>query len=161
MYSDVNANAICCFTGHRNILPDDAKALHERLDHVISVLISKGVKTFRCGGAIGFDTLAALIILEKKRDGADVSLELFLPCRDQSSAWNDFNRGIYDYVLSEANSIHYSEEYYQPGCMLKRNREMVNGSTYCVAYCKKDSGGTAYTLNYAKKKGVRTLNLGK
>lgn len=159
MYSDVNATAICCFTGHRNILPEDAARLRERLDHVISVLISKGVKTFRCGGAIGFDTLAALIILEKKRDGADVSLELFLPCRDQSNAWNDFNREIYAYVLSEADGVHYSEQTYCAGCMLKRNREMVNGSTYCIAYCKKNSGGTAYTLNYAKSKGVRTLNL--
>ncbi len=159
MYSDVNLNAICCFTGHRSILPEDSERLHKRLDHVISVLISKGVKTFRCGGAVGFDTLAALIILEKKRDGADVSLELFLPCRDQSRGWNDFNKDIYAYVLSEANSIHYAEETYQVGCMLKRNRQMVNGATYCVAYCKKSTGGTAYTLNYAKKKGVRTLNL--
>ena len=159
MYSDVNRKAICCFTGHRRILHEDATRLRERLDHVISVLISKGVKTFRCGGAMGFDTLAALIILEKKRDGADVSLDLFLPCRDQSNGWNDFNKEIYAYVLSEANNVHYSEEIYQPGCMLKRNREMVDGSTYCIAYCKKNTGGTAYTLNYARKNGVRTLNL--
>lgn len=159
MYSDVNRNAICCFSGHRSIPQEDAQRLRERLDHVISVLISKGVKTFRCGGAMGFDTLAALIILEKKRDGADVSLDLFLPCRDQSSGWNEFNKEVYDYVLSEANNVHYSEEFYQTGCMLKRNREMVNGSTYCVVYCKKNSGGTAYTLNYATQKGVRTLNL--
>ena len=38
MYSDVNTHAICCFTGHRNILPDDAAGLHARLDHVISAL---------------------------------------------------------------------------------------------------------------------------
>lgn len=159
MYSEINRNAICCFTGHRDIAPQDAQALRERLDHVISVLISKGVRVFRCGGAVGFDTLAALIVLEKKMDGADVSLELFLPCRDQSSGWNDFNKSTYDYVLAEANAIHYSEEAYKTGCMLKRDREMVDGSTYCVAYCKKETGGTAYTLNYAKKKGVRTLNL--
>lgn len=159
MYSDVNRNAVCCFTGHRDIAPQDAERLRGRLDEVISFLISKGVRTFRCGGAVGFDTLAALIVIEKKLDGADVSLELYLPCRDQSSGWSYFNRQTYDYVLSEANSVHYSEEVYKSGCMLKRDREMVDGSTYCVAYCKKESGGTAYTLNYAKKKGVRTLNL--
>ena len=43
--------------------------------------------------------------------------------------------------------------------MARRNRALVDGSDYCVAYLTKNSGGTLYTCSYALKKGVELINL--
>ena len=150
---------ICCFTGHRDILPEHSESMSAVLDTAVEKLISRGVRIFRAGGAIGFDTVAALRIIEKKKKYPFLELHLFLPCKDQSSLWNGFSQEIYEYVLRNADKVVYTSESFSRGCMLKRNRALVDGSQICLAYCLKDSGGTAYTVNYAQKKGVRVLNI--
>ena len=150
---------ICCFTGHRDILPEHSESLNTVLDAVVEKLICRGVRVFRAGGAIGFDTVAALRIIEKKKKYPSLELHLFLPCKDQSSLWNGFSKEIYDYVLKNADEVVYTSERFSRGCMLKRNRALVDGAQICVAYCLRDNGGTAYTVKYAEKKGVRVFNI--
>ena len=152
-------NFVCCFTGHRNIDAECTERLSEILDGAIDKLIDAGVTTFRSGGAVGFDTFAALKIIEKKRTVPNVRLEFYLPCRDQSSRWDDYSKEAYEYILKHADNIVYTSEKYSRGCMLERDRKMVDGCDFCIGYCTKTSGGTAYTLEYAKKSGVRTLNI--
>jgi hypothetical protein len=36
---------------------------------------------------------------------------------------------------------------------------MVDNSSACIAYCGRDSGGTAYTLQYAKKRERMVFNV--
>lgn len=150
---------VCCFTGHRSIDPEKAQELSEVLEGAIEKLICSGVTTFRSGGAVGFDTFAALKVIEKKREYPFVRLELYLPCKEQSARWNDYSKETYEYLLRCADGVIYTSEKYSKGCMLERDRKMVDGSDFCIGYCTKPSGGTAYTLNYAKKSGVRTLNI--
>ena len=57
---------ICCFTGHRTIRAEHMLMLPRVLDRVLEGLIGRNITIFRTGGAIGFDTLAALKVLEKK-----------------------------------------------------------------------------------------------
>ena len=152
-------NFVCCFTGHRSIDAEVASRLSEVLDGAIEKLIAAGVTTFRSGGAVGFDTFAALKIIEKKRENPAIRLELYLPCRDQSARWDDYCKEAYEYLLKSADGITYTSEKYSRGCMLDRDRKMVEGSDFCIGYCTKSRGGTAYTLEYAKKSGVRTLNI--
>lgn len=45
------------------------------------------------------------------------------------------------------------------GCMHRRNRHLVDNSGVCVCYLTRNSGGTAYTVNYAKKQGVNVFNI--
>ena len=56
----------CCFTGHRKIEEQDESTIKNNLTNQIKTLISFGVKIFYCGGALGFDTLAAICVLEQK-----------------------------------------------------------------------------------------------
>ena len=152
---------ICCFTGHRNILAKHQHGLADLIDNILEKLIKNGVTVFRTGGAIGFDTAVALKVIEKKNKYPQIQLHLMLPCKNQSEKWNDYCKQTYLYTLEKADKITYTSEIYARGCMLKRNRELVNGSHYCIAYCVSDTGGTAYTLDYAKKHNVRTLNIAK
>ncbi len=43
--------------------------------------------------------------------------------------------------------------------MLERNRHLVDCSSVCVCYMYKDTGGTAYTADYAYKKGIEVVNI--
>lgn len=150
---------ICCFTGHRKIDFEIMTALPDILDKVLESLIWQGVTVFRAGGAIGFDTLAALAVIEKKSAHPEITLELELPCKDQTNGWDEADKRAYEYVLSKADKISYTCEKYRSGCMHERNRRLVNGAHFCVAFCSSDKGGSAYTLNYAKKKGITVINV--
>ena len=149
----------CCFTGHRKISRDEMLRLPEILDKVLESLIWQGVSTFRAGGAIGFDTVAALAVIEKKSAHPEITLELELPCKDQSDGWSDDDKRVYEYVISQADSVSYTCEKYRKGCMYERNRRLVDGADFCVAFCSSEKGGSAYTVNYAKKQGLNVINI--
>lgn len=150
---------ICMFTGHRTINARHLTSLSENIGELMERLIAEGYTDFRAGGAMGFDTLAAFAVLEKKKKYGYVKLHLYLPCHGQEKGWPENMKRAYYYVISSADSVRYAYDTYVNGCMHKRNRDMVNGSDLCVAYCGSDKGGTAYTVDYAKKKGIEVINL--
>ena len=157
----MNDFKICCFSGHRRISAEHFMRLPALLDRVLDNLVKQGFRTFRAGGAIGFDTLCALKCLElkKKYPELSITLELCLPCRNQTDGWSEQEKSAYNFVLRSADKITYEQEVYSAGCMHARNRRLVNGVDACVAYLSSRSGGTAYTCNYAAEKGVKVINL--
>ena len=114
-------------------------------------LIESGVIFFGCGGARGFDTLAAEIVLELKSLYPQIKLILVLPCTNQTKGWNDIDKKKYEHIKRKADKIRILSPYYYKGCMHVRNRYMIDNSSYCVCYCRKTDSGTAYTVRYAKK----------
>ena len=150
---------ICCFTGHRDI--DDAlwPYLPEVLRPILQKLIEGGVTTFRAGGARGFDNYAALNVLLMKNTYPDVKLKLCLPCPDQAVKWGKSDRDTYYQIIDACDGYTYAEPEYTRGCMHKRNRQLVNGADFCIAYYDGSSGGTAYTVDYANSQGVSVINI--
>ena len=148
-----------CFTGHRNIAREHMIALPALLKAEIARQAEAGAVHFRAGGAVGFDTLAALCVLEQKKYYPQIKLDLILPCRDQDAEWNESNRRAYRFVLESADSVAYVRDQYAEGCMLQRDRRLVEGSDVCVAFLTKNKGGTAYTAAYALKNGLEFVNL--
>ena len=157
----MNDFKICCFSGHRRIPADKIMKMPALLDRVLDELVKNGFRTFRTGGAIGFDTLCALKCLElkKKYPELKVKLELCLPCRNQTDGWSEQEKSAYNFVLRNADKVTYEQELYSAGCMHARNRRLVNGAHTCVTYLSSNTGGTAYTCNYAKENGVEVINL--
>lgn len=150
---------ICAFSGHREIPYQDIISMPEKLGNIIEKLISEGYSEFRCGGAQGFDTIAALKVLEAKKKHPHVRLALFLPCKDQTHGWTESATAIYERILSLSDSVTYTAESYKVGCMHARNRALIDGADVCVAYCKRLRGGTAYTINYARSKEIEVIML--
>lgn len=66
---------------------------------------------------------------------------------------------IHERIKAQADKVVYTAQQYTPGCMHRRNRHLVDNSGVCVCYLTKNSGGTAYTVNYAKKQGVNVFNI--
>ena len=69
----------CCFTGHRNMPLKDIPLIYERTKSIILELARSGVKYFGVGGAIGFDTLAAQLLMQL-RDDEDLNIKIILVC---------------------------------------------------------------------------------
>ena len=119
----------------------------------------KGVTLFIAGGALGFDTMAALEVLALRERYPEIKLRLAIPCENQTKGWKDKDVLIYEEIMSRADEVVYTSRAYTSGCMHIRNRYMVDSSDFCVAYMTKASGGTAYTVKYAEKKGISVINL--
>jgi len=123
-------------------------------------LIDAGVCEFRAGGALGFDTLAALAVLEIKEEYPEIRLVLMIPCKDQTKGWKEADCLRYDHIMQAADEVNILAEHYYRGCMFVRNRALVDGSTYCICYQRYAGGGTGMTVNYANKQGLIITNVG-
>ncbi len=150
----------CCFTGHRVIPRTTYPALSRELEAVVRRLIEEGVRFFGAGGALGFDTLAAETVLRLRKSYPQIRLILVLPCRDQTRGWRQEDVVRYEAIKARADKVVYIGEQYTPGCMHRRNRHLVEHSAVCVAYCTRSTGGSAYTVSYARRHGLRVLLLG-
>lgn len=148
-----------CFTGHRHIDKGLALRIPSALKELLEKYISEGAVSFRAGGAMGFDSVAALCVLELKEKYPQIKLDLILPCRNQSEQWSESSKRVYDHILKNASSVEYVCDKYTAGCMHERNRRLVDGSQLCIAYCTQSSGGTAYTYAYALKQGLEVVNI--
>ena len=69
------------------------------------------------------------------------------------------SKEYYEHILKNADCVKYVREHYVKGCMHERNRALVDGAEFCIAYCTHPGGGSAYTIDYAKKSGLRVLNI--
>ena len=155
----MNSISTVCFTGHREIPTDIAINIPSALKKLLEQMIIRGAVNFRAGGAMGFDTICALCVLELKEKYPHVKLDLILPCKNQTKGWDEGSVRAYNYILEKADSIRYITEKYRSGCMLERNRALVDGSDVCVAFLMRSSGGSAYTYTYAIKCGIEVVNL--
>ena len=148
----------CCFTGHRMISAQDRPALEYALRGEIRRLYESGVTEFYAGGAVGFDMLAENAVLEL-REELPIHLHLMLPCKDQHEKWPAKQQKEYGRILELADSVRYISEEYTDTCMLCRNDAMVEAAEYCICFLKRKRGGTAYTVNRAKKAGCTVIQL--
>ena len=68
---------------------------------------------------------------------------------------------MYSRIKAAADEVVILHESYLPGCMQERNRALVDSSSACIAFCRRATGGTAYTLRYARSRGLEIYLLGR
>ena len=98
-------NKSCCFTGHRKIDSDEYTMIVEKLELKIIELIENGIIYFRCGGALGFDTLVAKLIINLKIKYPYIKLVLILPCIEQTKWWKEEDKEIYKYIIDNSDEV--------------------------------------------------------
>lgn len=149
-----------CFTGHRHIEDEQYEKLFDTLMQVIEQQIDAGATLFRTGGALGFDTMAALAVLSLRKRFPEIRLELILPCPSQTKGWSQSDTILYEQIKAQADAVRFVSTGYYKGVLQQRNRALVENSDVCIAYLRNSSGGgTAYTASLALKKGLELINL--
>lgn len=149
----------CCFTGHRTVPKEEAAAVRARLVYVVNDLYCKGYRRFVAGGAIGFDTTAAEVVLSFRRHYPDISLILFLPCANQDAAWSEADRQLFEAQRAAADEVVCLSARYYDGCMQKRNQAMVDASSACIAYLTRPRSGAGQTARMAERAGIPVINV--
>lgn len=129
-------NLTACFTGHRILQKADRPMMGKWLSNAIDHCIENGICWFVCGGALGFDTLAAQKVLELRDSKYPyIRLGLALPCFDQTAHWPINDIDMYESIKERADKVVYtSERRYFDGCMAVRNRYMVDSSCITAYY---------------------------
>lgn len=148
-----------CFTGHRQLAEQESDAVSVKLDLLLPKLYQQGYRRFLCGGALGFDTLAAEAVMRLQATHSDVMLVMAIPCATQTMRWNEADTRRYEQILYAADETHVLSPAYYNGCMMVRNRFMVDRSALCVCYLNKMKGGTMSTVAYAVQEKLSVLNL--
>ncbi|MCI1958882.1 MAG: DUF1273 domain-containing protein [Clostridia bacterium] len=155
---------VCCFIGNRSLPINKIQNIIINLDQEVENCIAAGVTDFICGGALGFDQIAASMIVAKKEMGKDIRLVFVLPCKNQDRLWSKQQKILYRNLLSEADEVIYITEKYNMLCIKRRNIYMVNHSAYCICALLKEESRTSRTSKivcYARKNGLKIINIAK
>ena len=149
----------CCFTGHRNIRQSDEPVIRSKVKAQVVSLVEKGVNTFYVGGAVGFDMLAAELLIDlRDKEKVDIKIISALPFPEWRENWSENEKKRQDYIMEKSDEVFYVAKEHSREAYLSRDRKMVDESEFCIAYCTRRSGGTAYTIRYAIKKGLQVVN---
>lgn len=158
----------CCFTGYRPSklpfrieLSDSGYIEFEnRLTDIINDLIDVGCRHFLSGVAMGFDIIAAeSVLLAKKYSPHEIRLSCVIPFLEQSATFTPAWKKRYNAVLSDCDEAILISDSYFKGCYMKRNRYMVDNSDCVVTWFDGKPGGTKNTVDYAKSRGRRVINI--
>lgn len=129
----------------------------KRLRDTIEMLILQEYTHFISGGAMGMDIWAAEAVLELKATYPGVKLEMVSPFDDQAAKWSAEYRARHDRLFAQADIVTATGHAYTKGCMFTRNRYLVNNADLLLAAYDGQPGGTAMTIDYARKIGVQVL----
>jgi uncharacterized phage-like protein YoqJ len=152
----------CCFSGHRpeklpwgsNENDERCVALKRRLWDAVETAYEEGYRHFICGMARGCDFYFAEAVLALKGEGLPVRLEAWLPCPEQSNHWPEEDRERYERILLDCDGVYILEPQYSEGCMLRRNRAMIDRCDWLISVWDGSRGGTASAVRYARLKAV-------
>lgn len=161
-------NKTACFSGHRpekfnfplTVEYPEYVRLLETTKAAILEAIDDGYEHFMVGMAGGFDLIAASMFYELKEAqliSKNIRLTAVLPFNGHrpTKDWQT----IHQAVLDKADEVITVADKYSSRAYLERNRLMVDRSSRLICYCASLTGGTAYTVKYAARNGLKIVNL--
>lgn len=155
----IDKSKTVAFTGHRNI-NTDTSVLKDELTHIIREQYHNGHTTFITGGAVGFDLLAAEVVLELQKEYTDIQLFSAVPYTGHHLYFREEDKQRYIHIADKATSNILLSAHYYDGCFLRRNDYMLEKCSLVIAYYAQiTKSGTGYTIRKAQEKNIPTINL--
>lgn len=152
----------CAFTGYRpGKLPwleeeDDLRCVNfkARLRLAIEDACRNEMEHFICGMAQGCDLYFAELVLELKETWPEITLEAAIPCPTQTQGWPEKDQIRWEKVLEGCDYETMVQDHYTTGCMMRRNRYMVDHAAMLIAAYDGQDGGTRNTVEYAMRRRI-------
>lgn len=159
-----------CFTGPRaSKLPGggDKKAaaiveIERRLERAVTGAAEQGGTVFLNGCMAGLDVLAGETVLRLKRDYPGIWCVTVAPFRLGFFAtpyWTPEWRARALALYRQSDIAFSLSETYHKRVYYERNEYLINHAGAVICYYAGTGGGTKYTLNYAKKRGLAITNI--
>ncbi len=163
-------NKTCAFTGYRpEKMPYNGDEAHAETKHIkseikkaILSLSEQGFCNFITGMSRGFDIWAAEVVLslqDESQDKTKFNLISALPFIGQDAMWSNSDKERFDYIIRRARYTFCLSDALSNESYFKRNRFLVDNSSYIITYFDGKVGGTKYTINYARKNGLQIINI--
>ena len=110
--------------------------------------------------ALGFDMMAAKVVLSLKDKFLDIQLIAIVPFSGQSDRWASSEQERYHRILAKTDKVVVLSGNYFRGCLLRRNDYMLSHSCGVIAYYNgKPQGGTFYTVRKAGRMKMDVVNI--
>lgn len=149
----------CCFTGHRDLPEGAEEEIILRVSKRLFPLFESGVRYYGVGGAMGFDTLVAkYLIMLRDKNRLPIKVISVLPFQGYMDRWPEAKRWETKETICRSDKVVYCAKHYSQDIYLIRDRHLVDDSGYCISYCTRTTGGTAFTVKYAKQQGLQVFN---
>ena len=133
--------------------------MQEDLCQAIRRAYTHGCRYFLSGMSRGFDLWAAQAVLTLREEGLPIELWAAIAFPNMHTHWNSIWRARYRHALAQASRTFCISPRYAPECYAVRDRFLVEHSSRCICFFDGTPGGTAYTVNYARKQHIIIDNL--
>ena len=145
----------CCFTGHRpQKLHQPEEEVRRGLEAAIRNAYADGYRFFITGMAMGVDIWAGETVLKLKKEHPDMHLIAAVPYPGQEKSFPHEWKVKYAELMASCDHAEILSESYNRGVYHARDRWMVDHSRRVIAVYNGEPGGTALTIQYAKKEGL-------
>lgn len=152
---------VLAFTGHRpEKLPwgsDETDprcaALKTAMARAVQAAADDGADVFLCGMARGCDFYFAEAVVHLRKARPGIRLEAYLPCPSQADRWPQADQTRWQALLLQCDAVYMVEQTYTKGCMLRRNRAMVDRADALLTVWDGSPGGTEAAIRCARKQG--------
>lgn len=143
------------FIGHRKVY---FGKIEERLKTVIEQQIADGCKCFTMGTHGEFDEMALSACRSARRDHPDIKIEVVLTSYHTVEKKNEFDYVPYQDV--ETTMYDIEDEHFKNQIVVS-NRKMIDQCDTLICYVnkKQSPSGAKMAMNYAKRKGLKIINL--
>lgn len=138
---------IVTFCGHRDVY--DRESVYQKLTAVLRDLIEEGANSFLLGGYGNFDSIAASVVRDLKKEFPGIRSTLVIPYMDRKVDKNLYDDSVYPPLEHVPRRFAIS----------RRNEWMVNQADVVVSYVRHGWGGAATTLRYAERKKKRIISI--
>jgi len=171
LLKDIDPSLTVCFSGHRpNRLPGngdpeapEAQKLVAVLQQELKAAIDKGMTAFIHGCMAGFDIYAIEQVIALKPQYpyikiisvAPYSTHFFTKEKCWTPEWVNRAREVF---RQHDTGISLAENY-RRGIYYERNEVLIQYSSLLICYHDGGSGGTKYTIDKAREKGLTIKNL--
>ena len=158
-----------CFIGHRQIFD---RSVREKLKTAIENEIKNGCKFFTMGTYGEFDEIALSVCRELRNVYKDINIEVVI------TSYHKVENKLLDTFKNEYNEIEMIHENYTPYSDVKTtmyeiedlhfkkqitesNHQMIDTCDTLICYVNKkhNPSGAKHSMNYAKRKGLKIINL--
>ncbi|MBZ5479043.1 DUF1273 domain-containing protein [Bacillus sp. T_4] len=130
------------------------KALYKKLQE----LVEDGLEWVLISGQLGVEIWAAEVVFDLQLDYPELQLAVLTPFLEQEEKWNEVNKELYEFVLSQADYVDSitKKKYESPAQFRLKNQFLVEKSEgICLVYDEEHEGSPKYMLETAKKRAER------
>jgi len=133
--------------------------IKKAIEKQLILLLEDGLEWVIISGQLGVEIWAAEVVLEMQERYPELKLAVITPFLDQQEKWNETNKELYEFILSQANYTNSitNKKYESPAQFKLKNKFFINKSdALLLVFDDEKDGSPKYIFEEAKNEGERT-----